>query len=174
MEVQHQRRCAITALKNIEVPDGDLVKITFDYANLLKKQGQKCYCGTLTCRNLWPTSPKAYEETFQKAIQCNCRKCRGEKGSKADIVVEKLKENDTAAAKSTKIRYSEPSEIDDSDKKDSYDSDSNYQEVQKKRKKKKTRIMQPSTNETIMNETSEDEDDEKDASLQKNLLSRKT
>ena len=51
MEVQHQRRYAIIALKNIEVPDGDLVKITFDYANLLKKQGQKCYCDTLTCRN---------------------------------------------------------------------------------------------------------------------------
>ena len=36
MEVQHQRRYAIIALKNIEVPDGDLVKITFDYADLLK------------------------------------------------------------------------------------------------------------------------------------------
>ena len=175
MEVQHQRRYAIIALKNIEVPDEDLVKITFDYANLLKKQGQKCYCGTMTCRNPWYTSPKSYEETFQQAIQCNCRKCRGEHGSQAHIVVEKLQEKDTIASKSTKMRYSDASEIDNLDESDNYDSDSDYQEVQKKSNKKKTRTIQPSANEMITNATSEDEDDEQDASLQiKSLLSRKT
>ena len=128
----------------------------------------------MTCRNSWPTSPEAYEETFQKAIQCNCRKCRGEKGSQVDIVVEELQEKDTTASNSTKIRYSEASEIDDLDENYNNDSNSDYQEVQKQRKQKKTRTTQPSTNETIMKDTPEDEDDEKDASLQKNLLSRKT
>jgi len=74
----------------------------------------------MTCRNPWPTSPKAYEETFQKAIQCNCRKCRGEKGSQADIVEEELQEKDTTAAKSTKIKHSEASKIDDLDKNDNW------------------------------------------------------
>ena len=127
----------------------------------------------MTCRNSWYTSPKSYEETFQQAIPCNCRKCRGENGSQAHILVEKLQEKDTVASKSTKIRYSEASEIDNLDESDYYDSDSDYQEVQKKSKKKKTRTIQPSTNETITNDTSEDEDedDEQDASLQKKASS---
>ena len=68
MEVQHQRRFAIVALKHIEAPESKLVKVSFDYADLLKKQGQKCYCGTAACRNSWPTSPKAHEEEYQKAF----------------------------------------------------------------------------------------------------------
>ena len=50
----------------------------------------------------WHTSPKSYEKTFQQAIQCNCRKCRGENGSQAHILLEKLREKDTVASKSTK------------------------------------------------------------------------
>ena len=38
---------------------------------------------------------------------------------------------------------------------------------------KKTRTIQPSTNETITNDTSEDEDNEKDASLQEKPLQLK-
>ena len=128
-EVQHQRRYAIVALKHIEVPVGELVKITFDYANLLKKQGQKCYCGTVACRNPWPTSPKAYEEEFLKAIKCNCRKCRGSKGSKAENIVEELQEKDTIKAKPLKSQDVEASE------KDNSDSDSDYEEDNKKSKK---------------------------------------
>ena len=102
------------------------------------------------------------------------RKCRGEKGSQADIVVEELQEKDTAAAKSTKIKHSVASEIDDLEEYDNDDSDSDYQEVQKKRKKKKKRTVQPSADETITNDTSEDEDDKKDASMQKKLPQLKT
>ena len=123
----------------------------------------------MTCRNPWPTSPKAYEETFQNAIQCNCRKCRGKKRSQADIVVEELQEKDTAAANSTKTKHSTASEIDDVEKYDNDDSDSDYQEVQRKRKKKKNCKVQPSTDETIMNDTSEDKDDEIDMSTQKSF-----
>jgi hypothetical protein len=104
---------------------------------------------------------QAGEETFQKAIQCNCRKCRGEKGSQAVIVIEELQEKDIAAAKSTKIKHSAASEIDDEAEKNIDDSDSDYQEVQRKRKTKKKSKVQPSTDETIIYDISEDEDDEK-------------
>ena len=62
------------------------------------KQGQRRYCGIAACRNPWPTSPKAYEEEFQKAIKCSCMKCRGSKGSKAENIIEELQEKDIVAA----------------------------------------------------------------------------
>ena len=110
------------------------MKITFDYANLLKKQGQKCYCGAAVCRNPWPTSPKTYEEEFQKAIKCNCRKCRGNKGSNAENIVEELQEKDTIAAKSLKIQDIEASEKDNSD--------SDYEEDNKNSKKSLCHIVE--------------------------------